>query len=129
MICETHDPAIVNGFAVSIFGEDADLSQAVEHPANICLFGAHGGFIFMWTAPGTYEVHVMLTPEGRGKWGFAAGKEGVRQMAARGATHLWACVDPERGEIGLFARMAGFSDTGMRLDRDGTSWRIFNWKA
>lgn len=135
MITEVRDPSIVNGFAnhpevAPLIGSDGtmDLSDAMREP-NVLLFGEHGGFTFMWTAPGTFEVHVMLTRAGRGRWGFAAGKEGVRQMAARGATHLWACVHPERNEIGLFARMAGFADTGLRLDRDGTRWRIFNWKA
>lgn len=135
MLDEVQDPSVINAFAnhpeiAPLIGSDGDLdlSEAVREP-NVFLMGEHGGFCFMWTAPGTFEVHVMLTEAGRGRWGFDAGKAGVRAMADRGATQLWACIHPERGETGLFARMAGFADTGMRLDRDGVRWRIFNWKA
>lgn len=133
------DPAIINGFANHpeiaplIGGGELDLTAAVNHPANVFLFGEHGGFCFIWTAPETFEAHVMITEAGRGRGGFEAGKEAVRMMAERGATHLWARIHPERNEIGLFARMAGFSDTGFRHELDAgegpVRWRIFNWRA
>lgn len=138
-LAETRDPATINSFAnhpdilplITSRG-DLDLTNAVKDP-NVFLFGEHGGFCFIWSAPETFEVHVMLTKAGRGRWGFEAGKEGVRQMASRGANHLWARIHPERSETGLYARSAGFRDTGISHELDAGDgpivWRIFNWRA
>lgn len=138
MIEAVTDPAIINGFANHpeiaplIGGGDLDLTPAITEP-NVFLFGECGGFCFIWSAPDTYECHVMITEAGRGHSGFEAGREAVRMMAERGATHLWARVHPERNHIGFFARMVGFRDTGMRHELDAgdgpVRWRIFNWRA
>lgn len=138
MIRQVADPDIINHFAnhpeirPSLGGEgEMDLSAGVREP-NVFLFGEHGGFCFAWSAPETYETHVMLTEAGRGAWGLAGIRAAVQRMAAQGANHLWARVHPDRPEIALYARLAGYREVGTHtLDiGDGpVAWRIFDWRA
>lgn len=139
MIAETHDPGVVNGFAnhpeirPSLAGgaETLDLAAGVCAP-NVHLYGEHGGISWMWSAPETFEGHVMLTPAGRGKWGVAAGREAIRFMRGR-ARLLWCRVHPERPDIAVYASRIGMTNNGTThmLDiGDGpVSWRIFEWRA
>jgi len=138
VICEVRDPAIINGFAnhpeilPSIGGDTLDLSGGVKEP-NVFLFGEHGGICWSWSAPRTFEAHVMLTEAGRGRWGIQAGRESIAEMARRGALLLWARIHPERPEIGVYAALCGMNDTGETNELDTGSgpvrWRIFNWRA
>jgi hypothetical protein len=138
-LTETRDPATINGFAnhpeirPHLGGAGVlDLSAGLTDP-NVFLFGEHGGFCFTWSAPETFECHVMLTKAWRGRAGFEAGRQARTTMAQRGASHLWARIHPERAEIGLYARMIGFRDTGTTHELDAgdgpVCWRIFNWRA
>jgi len=140
MICEVFDPAIVNSFANHpsirpfLAGGDKplDFTAGMGEP-NVFLFGERGGFCFGWSAPGTYEVHVMLGLSGKGKWGVEAGRLAIQMMAARGMTHLWGRIHPERPEIAAYARLCGMRDTGETHELDigdgPVRWRIFNWRA
>lgn len=138
MIAETVDAQIINGFANHpeiapfIGGGELDLSPGIGG-LNVFLFGEHGGFCFIWSAPETYEVHVMLTKAGKGRWGIAAGRLAIRLMAKRGMTHLWGRIHPERPEVGTYGNLCGMHDTGtVHLADIGTGpvgWRIFNWRA
>ncbi len=86
MIREVSDPAILNGFAnhpeilPDLGGKELDLSPGVNG-SNVFLFGEHGGICWVWSAPGTYEAHVMMTRAGRGLWGVRAGREAIAVMA------------------------------------------------
>lgn len=139
MIRETADADEINSFAnhpeirPCLSGDGPlDLTPGIYSP-NAYLFGQYGGFCFIWSGPGTYEVHVMITPEGRGAWGVRAGKQAISIMASLGMEHLWARMHPARPEMATYARLCGLSDTGIihKLDAgDGpVSWRIFNWRA
>lgn len=46
---------------------DIDLTEVVANPDNYTLTNEHGGFIFALKSPGSYEVHTMFLPSGRGK--------------------------------------------------------------
>ena len=140
MIVETFDAEIVNRFAnhpdirpaLAGHGKPLDLSAGVK-PPNVFLFGEHGGICWTWTAPETFEGHVMLTPAGRGKWGVAAGRRAIRHMAGAGARHLWCRVHPMRPEIAAYVAACGMADTGFRHELDigdgPVSWRIFDWRS
>lgn len=140
MIAEVFDPAIVNAFANHssirpfLAGGDSplDFTAGMQAP-NAFLFGEHGGFCFGWMGPGTYEVHVMLSLPGKGKWGVEAGRLALRMMAERGMNHLWCRIHPDRPEIAVYARLCGLSDTGETHELDigdgPVRWRIFNWRA
>lgn len=137
MIRPVTDPGIINHFAnhpdIHRAGSDPlDLSAGVSAP-NVFLFGEHGGICWIWTAPETFEGHVMITKAGRGRWGFAAIREAVGFMADNGASHLWARIHPERRQVAIYAAHAGFKDTGtthtLDIGEGPVAWRIFNWRT
>ena len=59
-----------------------DFSGAMN-PANVFLFGEHGGFIYEWKGPQTYEVHVFVTNDGRGRWVFEAALQSVECLSGK----------------------------------------------
>lgn len=128
MLAETRDPAILNGFAKAL-GYDLDMTRGMGWP-NVHYYGEHGGISWVWTGPETYEAHVMLMPEGRGRWGVKAGREALALMAMRGAKVLWARVS--RPEIGIYAAASGMKDSGMTVVMDcgegPVPCRIFEWR-
>lgn len=132
MITEVWDAAVPNRFSslpevAESIGGPIDFSEAMN-PANVYLFGEHGGFIFEWKGPETYEVHTMIANAGRGKWGFQAARQALETMARHGATHIWARIHPDKREVAVLAAMTGLRETGTHT-LDGTVWRIFNWRA
>ena len=134
---ETHDADLVNSYAnhpeirpyIGGAGE-IDLTNATFDP-HVCLFGEHGGFVLTWTAPETYEVHTLITPEGRGAWAFDFAKQAIAHMVGRGATHLWTRVHPEHRHTAIFTRKMGFSPRGKVLTDFGSGpeiYNLFNWR-
>lgn len=117
-------PATINYFVNhpdNLDGPQLDMSGAIN-PKTAFYIGEHGGFAFEWTAPRTFEVHAMVTREGRGKWALDALEYALRAMQDR-ANHFWCRIHPDAPHIALFARMTGF-----RMD-DTTAlapWRVFN---
>lgn len=69
-----------------------DLSQAIESGDYIALFGEHGGFLFWKVAPGIYDAHSAVLPEGRGRWALDAAREALRQMFASDAQEILMAV-------------------------------------
>lgn len=132
----TRDARLINGFAshpevVEGTGCAVDLTGAIR-PSNVFLFGEHGGFLFEWCAPGTYEVHVMLTRAGRGRWGFAAALEARATIENMGAERLWARVADERRDLACFTQRSGFREVERRVlfvGDEPSEWRIFEWRS
>jgi hypothetical protein len=108
------------------------MTAGVREP-NVFLFGEHGGFCFAWHGPGVFEVHVMLTIGGRGRWGVEAGRQAIEMMQCAGMTHLWGRIHPDRREMAVYANACGMRDTGQTLETDigdgPVAWRIFEWRA
>jgi hypothetical protein len=134
MIRETRDPAVINHFAAHPdiahhIGGPLDFTDAIRETA-VFLFGVHGGLIYEWRGPATWEAHVMITEAGRGWWGFEAVKRSIEIMAEKGADRLWARVKPEDRHIAMLALKTGFRDAGtMTLsDPEPTLYRIFEWR-
>lgn len=127
---ETRDPAVLNHFAqhpdiASEIGGPLDLTDALRETA-VFLVGDHGLFCFEWCAPETYEIHVLLTKDGRGVWGFEAIHEALSAMSDR-ASHIWARVKARH--IVFYARKAGFREVGeMTLCPGPERWRIYDWR-
>ena len=131
-----YDAKIPNQFAahpdiIGNVGGAIDFSGAMN-PANVFLFGAHGGLIFEWKGPGTYEVHVMATEAGRGSWIFKATRQAMAYMDRLGAEHIWARIHPKRPEVAALAIRSGFKrccthvlDAGQGL----VVWNIYNRRA
>jgi RimJ/RimL family protein N-acetyltransferase len=135
MIREVTDAAILNAFSAhpdisAKFGGAIEFSGAMRETA-VYLFGEHGGLAFEWTAPRTYEVHIMLTTAGRGRWGIEAVKRALAiMMAERGANHVWARVKPDDRHISLFARWCGFQPVGEQVlySPERELWHLLEWR-
>lgn len=109
-----NDPAVRPGMGVVSAG-DIDLSDAVACRRNLFLFGAHGGWSFIWSAPGVFEIHTTVLPEGRGVWAYAAVREALALAASLGARLVWTRIRPKDRHTRLFARAAGFAPAGRDL--------------
>lgn len=129
MIARVSDPVIINHFANHpdvAFG--LDFTGAMRETA-IYLFGEYGGFCFEWTAPKTYEVHVMITKAGRGRWGFAAALEARAMIAGMGAERLWARIDPAHRALVCFTARSGFREVERKVLYPGPKeYHIYEWR-
>lgn len=74
-----NDPSIHPWVAGPITGP-LDLSVPIESGAYIALIGEYGGFMFWQVAPGIYDAHSVVLPDGRGRWAIRAAKEALRWM-------------------------------------------------
>lgn len=130
MLERVTDPAILNHFSAHAdiapyVGGPIDFTNAMRETA-VFLFGEHGGFIFEWCAPDTYEAHVMLTRDGRGAWGWNAAKQALEAL---GAKRVWARVDNR--PLALFVRRLGFREVETRTlypAGQPVITRIFEWR-
>lgn len=110
---------------------EMDLSEAVGDDQNHFLDGDHGGFACCWSAPGTYEIHTFVLPEGRGEWAYRFALSGRDYMTRIGATHLWTRVHPDARNVRRFTLAAGFKAAGQhRIDAgDGpVVYDLFDWR-
>lgn len=57
-----------------------DITEQVRDPKNVLLMGKFGGCFCYQLAPGIYEVHTQVLPEGRGPWALAFVKAGSHFM-------------------------------------------------
>lgn len=108
-----------------------DLTAAVSDDKNHAMMGGHGGFLCTWSAPGTYEIHTFILPEGRGAAAIALALETRAYLESIGATHLWTRVDKTMGNVRKFTLAAGFKPCGEQtLDLGGgpTAYELFNWR-
>lgn len=98
-----------------------DLTPILENPLNIALLGDHGGFVYVWCAPATYEVHTMVREEGRGKWALEAARLSLDSIFdMHGARHVWTRVSLAHPHVRAFAVAAGMEACGTAKFDDGT---------
>ena len=57
-----------------------DLSDPIETGKYIALIGEHGGFLFWNVAPGIFDAHSVVLPDGRGAWAIKAALKSLRWM-------------------------------------------------
>lgn len=107
-------PDVRPGMGVQSAGA-LDMTALVACRRNLFLFGAHGGWSFIWTAPGVFEIHTTVVPEGRGTWAYAAVCEALALAASLGAALVWTRIRPKDRHTRLFARAAGFEPAGRDL--------------
>lgn len=108
-----------------------DLSEVIADDKNHILLGEHGGFCCTWSAPGTYEVHTFILPEGRGRYAYQVAKFGMAYMIEQGADHLWTRVQHDARNVRRFTIAAGFVPCG-RQDLDlgigPVTYDLFQWR-
>lgn len=115
----------------------ADLGPILASAANYALVTEGGGWLLQPLMAGTYELHTLVAPEGRGKPFFAAAREGLRWMFTRtdALEILTRCPDDNPGAR-MAATIMGFRE---RFHRDnawapgvGVSYQAFtldDWMA
>ena len=95
-----------------------DVSAAMEDHRNIFLMGDHGGAMFHWSAPHTYDAHDYFLPEGRGQWALRASREMLSAMFdIWGARMIWAQTPVELKACRIFNRWLGFKSEGLSMSR------------
>jgi hypothetical protein len=105
-----------------------DFTDFVANPKNHAVAWDRGAFMFFWTAPQTYEVHIMVLPEGRGKAAYRMAKAGISYMVAEGAERLWARVTDE--PLRHYTVAAGFTRCGtdsLDIGAGSVSYDLYQW--
>jgi len=104
---------------------ELNFEEVIAERQNWFLMGEYGGFALAWSAPGVYEVHVFILPEGRGKWAAQARQEMVDYAKAHGATMLWARISPAARVVAYFARRGGMQPTGEMIYTFGSPYDLY----
>jgi len=110
-----------------------DLTDVIDCDRNVCLMGEHGGFVYIWTGPNSYEVHTIIGENGRGKWALDAARESLAQMADNhGARHIWTRVAASQRNVRAFTIAAGLKPCGQDVFDFGngsTVYNMYEWRA
>jgi hypothetical protein len=108
-----------------------DLSTFLAKPKNHAVVWNHGGFLFEWTAPQTYEVHAMILPEGRGRLAYRKAFHGIQYILSHGAERLWARVAEGHEGLRHYTRAAGFKHCGIDVLDIGfgpVAYDLYQWR-
>ena len=92
-----------------------DFASFVSNPKNYALVWDQGALLFHWSAPYTYEVHVMVLPEGRGKDAYHTIKKGIEDVLSLGAERIWARVADGFDGLRHITAQMGFTKCGSDL--------------
>lgn len=106
-----------------------DLTPFVLNPKNHAMVWDHGAFLFQWTAPDTYEVHIMVEPEGRGEDAYRMAKAGIDYMIEQGAERLWARISSRM--VRHYTAQSGFTKCGtdtLDIGFGPVTYDLFQWK-
>ena len=104
---------------------ELDCTDAVAFDKNWFLMGEHGGYVLAWSAPNVHEVHVMILPEGRGKWAAKARQFTIDYAVDNGVETLWARIAPSAPSVSLYARRGGMQPTGEMIYTLGSAYDLF----
>lgn len=118
------DPAIVNalanqpdvseGIKIGAIWTDQfmDFGPVVENERNVTLMD--GGFcaMFVFSAPGVYECHIMALPEYRGGFAFEAGRRMLDFMRGHGARMVWGQPSIHNRAAICYIRRMGLKPAG-----------------
>jgi hypothetical protein len=108
-----------------------DMSPFVAQEKNHAMVWEHGAFLFGWTAPQTYEVHIMVLPEGRGSDAYRMAQEGIDYIVGIGAERLWARVAKDADGLRHYTARAGFTLCGtdvVDLGFGPVTYDLYQWK-
>lgn len=131
LLDRTYRADLVNWFAAHpdiapAIGGPIDFTNAIRE-TTVYLFGEHGGLIFEWCAPDTYEVHIMLTKAGRGAWGIEATKEALGKL---NAWRVWARIAVHNRALAIHAAICGFKRVETKtlwVGDDPHQYHIYEW--
>lgn len=108
-----------------------DLTPVLANKKNHVFAWDHGAFLFVWTAPQTYEVHAMILPEGRGRDAYRMAKRGISYIVSEGAERLWARVAEGFDALRHYTTSAGFTRCGtdtLDIGFGPVTYDLYQWK-
>lgn len=108
-----------------------DLTGFVSNPLNHAVAWDRGAFMFQWSAPQTYEVHIMVEPEGRGRNAYLMAAAGIAYIVSQGAERLWARIARGFKALRHYVAQAGFSPCGSETLDIGfgpVTYDLYQWK-
>jgi hypothetical protein len=108
-----------------------DLGPFVNDRHNLAVAWDKGAFLFGWSAPQTYEVHIMVLPEGRGRAAYRMATLGISYMLERGMERLWARVAKDAHGLRHYTRTAGFTRCGQHvldIGQGPVPYDLYQWK-
>jgi hypothetical protein len=89
-----------------------DFSASVEDPNNVVLMEDGFCAIFTWSAPFTYEVHIMARPDSRGAAGMHIGRKMLGYMQDHGARVVWGRPSIFNRAAICYIRRMGLKEAG-----------------
>ena len=105
-------PAVRPHIGASGQGE-IDFTAVVADDANVCVELEHGVMLFVPKGPGVYELHTLITPEGRGSAVLPAAHKAFGFMFSNGCEVLLTFAPASNRPAALMARRAGFKATSV----------------
>lgn len=92
--------------------DELDYSPWVDDPNNVVLLEEGFCAIFVWSAPFTYECHIMALPESRGSEGMRAGRLMLEYMKQAGAKVIWGRPSIHNRAAICYIRRMGLMEAG-----------------
>jgi hypothetical protein len=105
------DVSDVNRWIERDSGREVDFTDFLSNPMNACLIEGDGGALFVWRAPGIYEVHVFF--EQRGREVIEISRRMLDYMRNEfEARWFWAAVPTQSRHVIMFTRLMGWKSQG-----------------
>jgi hypothetical protein len=102
------DADLINEWFWREFGcRNRAIEEYLNDRNNVCLIAGEGGVLFVWRAPGTYEVHVFFKQRGREVLNLSHRLLDWmrREMGAR---RFWAAIPEGSRKVIWFTRLMGW---------------------
>lgn len=111
-----NDPAVYGPMMLGMLHPQAamDFEETLDSPLTTALMEDGFCALFVWTSPGTYEVHVMAKKEARGANMMRSARQMLDIMKDRGARRIWGQPSAYNKPAICFVRRMGlrYLDTG-----------------
>jgi hypothetical protein len=99
-------------------GREVDFTDFLSNGMNVCLIEGEGGALFVWRAPGVFEVHVFFAQRGREVIDLLHSMFNFMSSEC-GAQWFWAAVpydtSKQSRKVRLFARLMGWASVGKAM--------------
>lgn len=108
-----------------------DLAAFLANRKNHAVVWDKGGFLFSWSAPATYEVHIMVLPEGRGRAAYRKARHGITYMLEQGMERLWARISQDAHGLRHYTASAGFTRCGtdtLDIGHGPVTYDLYQWE-
>lgn len=108
-----NDPSVLPTLSLGVF-DSIDLAPLIANPRNHLLMGEFGGVLLIWTAPGVYDAHDFVLPDGRGKWARDVSQDVFAFVFdVLHARLLWTQTPVDNRASRMFNRILGFKSEGI----------------